>query len=67
MLEPGMKCKTRNGTPLAEVGTLVVVDKESKKNGAPAVVLGKTGMISCKLPQGGSLFFEESNLKVVSS
>lgn len=67
MLKPGMKCKVINSSPLVEEGTLVIVDKESRKNGAPSAVLGKTGMVSCKLPTGGSLFFDESNLEAISS
>jgi len=67
MLEPGMKCKVVESTPLVEAGTPVVVDKASGKNGTPDIITGKTGMIMCKMPQGGSLFFDESNLELQPS
>ena len=62
MLEPNTRCKVIESTPLLQAGVPVVVDKDSATNGA---IVGKTGMIFCRMPQGGSLFFEESNLEVV--
>jgi hypothetical protein len=60
MIQPGMKCKVRQSTPIVSAGTPVVVDKDTSTN---EVIIGKTGMIFCRMPQGGSLFFEESNLE----
>ena len=62
MLEPDTKCKVIESTPLVRAGVPVVVDKD---NTTKAAIVGKTGMIFCRMPQGGSLFFEESNLEVV--
>ena len=61
MIQPDTKCKVIESTPLVQAGTPVVVDKDSSTK---KPIIGKTGMIFCRMPQGGSLFFEESNLKV---
>jgi len=66
MLEPGMKCKVKNGTPLVQAETMVTIDKEGGKNGAPSLITGKTGMIMAKMPNGGGLFFNESDLEPIS-
>ena len=62
MLEPEMKCRVRESTPLVRAGTPVIVDRD---NTTKEIITGKTGMVFCRMPQGGSLFFKESNLEVV--
>lgn len=62
MLEPDTKYKVIESTPLVRAGTPVIVDKDSTTK---EPITGKTGMTFCRMPQGGSLFFEESNLKAV--
>ena len=59
----GTKCKTKANTPLTPAGTPVVIDKDSKGE----VVIGKTEKIFCKMPNGGSLFFDKSNLEAVAA
>lgn len=66
MLEPGMKCRVKKGTQIVPAGTVVVIDKGSGKNDAPSLITGKTGMIMAKMPKGGGLFFEESDLEPIS-
>ena len=64
MITTNTKYKVLTGVP-GVVDTGVVVTTEADRDDKDKLVIGKTGMIFCKIEPAGSIFLDEGNLEPI--